>query len=80
LRGFARTLLTAKRIARESLTRPEHLLIGPEWMPVEQRTAYWKNLSYDLEEESEGLALFYRLAKKIGRIPAAPPLRFLDLS
>jgi hypothetical protein len=23
---------------------------------------------------------FYRLAKKIGRIPKAPPLRFLDLS
>ncbi|HEY7586358.1 MAG TPA: menaquinone biosynthesis protein [Candidatus Deferrimicrobiaceae bacterium] len=80
LRVFARTLLTAKRIARESLTRPEHLLIGPDWMPMEQRTAYWKNLSYDLEEELEGLALFYRLAKKIGRIPAAPPLRFLELS
>ncbi|HSL92769.1 MAG TPA: menaquinone biosynthesis protein [Candidatus Limnocylindrales bacterium] len=79
LRGFARTLLTAKRIARESLTRPEHLLIGPNWMPKELRTAYWRNLSYDLEEEEEGLLLFYRLAKKIGRIPKAPPLRFLDL-
>jgi chorismate dehydratase len=80
LRGFARTLLTAKRIARESLTRPEHLLIGPDWMPKEQRTAYWRNLSYDLEEESEGLVLFYRLAKKIGRIAEAPPLRFLELA
>jgi chorismate dehydratase len=79
LRGFARTLLTAKRIARESLTRPEHLLIGPEWMPKELRTTYWKNLSYDLEEEAEGLVQFYRLAKKIGRISEAPPLRFLDL-
>jgi chorismate dehydratase len=77
--GFARTLLAAKRIARESLTRPEHLLIGPGWMPKELRTAYWKNLSYDLEEEAEGLLRFYRLAKKIGRIPEAPPLRFLDL-
>jgi chorismate dehydratase len=80
LHGFARTLLTAKRIARESLTRPEHLLIGPEWMPKEMRTAYWRNLSYDLEEEREGLVRFYRLAKKIGRIPSVPPLRFLDLS
>lgn len=77
--GFARTLLTAKRIARESLTRPEHLRIGPDWMPKELRTAYWRNLSYDLEEEMEGLLRFYRLAKKIGRIPEAPPLRFLDL-
>jgi chorismate dehydratase len=79
LRGFARTLLTAKRIARESLTRPEHLLVGPDWMPKELRTAYWRNLSYDLKEEREGLVMFYRLAKKIGRIPAVPPLRFLDL-
>lgn len=80
LRGFARTLLTAKRIARESLTRPEHLRIGPDWMPKELRTAYWRNLSYDLDEEAEGLLRFFRLAKKIGRIPEAPPLRLLDLS
>lgn len=79
LLGFARTLLTAKRIARESLTRPEHLLIGPDWMPKEMRTAYWRNLSYDLKEEKQGLVKFYRLAKKIGRIPSAPPLRFLEL-
>jgi len=80
LRGFARTLLAAKRIALESLARPEHLLIGPDWMPKEMRTAYWKNLSYDLSEEREGLVRFYRLAKKIGRIPSVPPLRFLDLA
>lgn len=78
--GFARTLLTAKRIARESLTRPEHLLIGPDWLPKELRTAYWRNLSYDLEDEAEGLLRFFRLAKKIGRISRAPALRFLDLS
>jgi len=80
LRGFARTLLTAKRIARESLTRPEHLRIGPDWMPKVLRTAYWKNLSYELEDEAEGLVRFYRLAAKIGRIASAPPLRFLELS
>lgn len=79
LLGFARTLLTAKRIAREILTRPEHLLIGPDWMPKELRTAYWRNLSYDLGTERKGLVLFYRLARKIGRIPSVPPLRFLDL-
>lgn len=80
LRGFARTLLSAKRIARESLTRPEHLRIGPAWMPRELRTAYWRNLSYELDEEVEGLLRFYRLATKIGRIPSVPPLRFLELS
>ncbi len=80
LRNFARTLLSAKRIARESLTRPEHLRIGPDWMPKELRTAYWRNLSYDLDEEAEGLLRFYRLAKKIGRIPSVPPLRFLELA
>jgi chorismate dehydratase len=80
LRNFSRTLLTAKRIARESLTRPEHLRIGPDWMPKALRTAYWRNLSYDLDEEAEGLLRFYRLAKKIGRIPAVPSLRFLELA
>jgi chorismate dehydratase len=80
LRGFARTLLTAKRIAGESLTRPEHLSIGPDWMPKELRTTYWRNLSYDLNEEKEGLVRFFRLAKRIGRIPSVPPLRFLDLA
>jgi len=29
--------------------------------------------------EAEGLSLFYELAAKIGRIPAAPPLRFLEI-
>ena len=80
LRGFARTLLSAKRIARESFTRPGHLRIGPAWMPRELRTAYWRNLSYELDEEVEGLLQFYRLARKIGRIPSVPPLRFLELS
>jgi chorismate dehydratase len=80
LRAFAGMLLTAKKIARESLTRPEHLRIGPEWMPGDLLTAYWKNLSYDLDDEAEGLLRFYRLARKIGKIPSAPPLRFLDLS
>jgi chorismate dehydratase len=79
LRRFARTLLAAKRIARESLLLPDHLRIGPEWIPREFRTAYWKNLSYDLDREREGLLAFYRLARKIGRIPSVPPLRFLDL-
>ena len=35
--------------------------------------------SYDLGDETEGLSLFYELAAKIGRIPAAPPLRFLEI-
>jgi chorismate dehydratase len=80
LRAFAGMLLTAKTIARESLTRPEHLRIGPEWMPGDLLAAYWRNLSYDLDDEAKGLRQFYRLARKIGKIPSAPPLRFLELS
>ncbi len=79
LRRFARTLLAAKRIARESFLLPDHLKIGPAWIPQEFRTAYWKNLSYDLDRELEGLLAFYRLARKIGRIASVPPLRFLEL-
>lgn len=79
LRGYARTILSAKTAAREwirySRRDPE-----PAWLPPRLRTAYWRALSYDLDDEVEGLLLFYRMAEKIGRIPSAPPLRFLELS
>ncbi len=80
LRRFARTLLSAKRAARREMDRRgDGFLAGPGWIPRSFLTEYWKNLSYDLAAEREGLRLFFRLAAKIGRIPAAPPLRFLDL-
>ncbi len=47
-------------------------------MSAKLRGEYWHCLSYDLDEEAEGLSLFYRLAAKYGRIPAAPPLAFLE--
>lgn len=79
LRGFARTLVSAKRIAREEMDREDGRMIGPEWIPRSFLSEYWRNLSYDLSAEIEGLERFFRLAVKIGRIPAVPPLRFLDL-
>jgi chorismate dehydratase len=79
LRRFARTLVSAKRIAREEMDREDDHIIGPEWIPRDFLSEYWRNLSYDLSAEIEGLERFFRLAVKIGRIPAAPPLRFLDL-
>ncbi|MGA7104165.1 MAG: menaquinone biosynthesis protein [Candidatus Deferrimicrobiaceae bacterium] len=78
LRQFARTLVSAKRIAREEMDREDDPIIGPEWIPRGFLSEYWRNLSYDLSAEIEGLERFFRLAVKIGRIPAAPPLRFLD--
>ncbi len=81
LRRFARTLLLAKRAARKEMDRRgDRFLAGPAWIPRKFLKEYWKNLSYDLAAEREGLDLFFRLAAKIGRIPAAPPLRFLDLA
>ncbi len=80
LRRFARTLLSAKRAARAEMDRRgDRFLAGPAWIPRSFLKQYWRNLSYDLGAEQEGLRLFFRLAAKIGRIPAAPPLRFLDL-
>ncbi len=80
LRRFARTLLLAKRAAREEMDRRgDRFLAGPPWIPRTFLKAYWRNLSYELGAEQEGLRLFFRLAAKIGRIPAAPPLRFLDI-
>ena len=79
LSRFAGALIEAKRSVQASIRRREYPWGGPEWMPPAFREAYWRCLSYDLDEESEGLALFFRLAEKIGRIPSAPPLRFLGI-
>ncbi len=78
LRSFVRTLLSAKTLARESISEDAGIPIGPDWIPVDFRRDYWDNLSYDLSpDEREGLTLFYGLAAGIGRIPGAPALRFL---
>ena len=79
LHRFARTLIAAKRIAREEIGREDSTIPGPDWIPREFLSEYWRNLSYDLSGEIEGLERFFRLAAKIGRIPAPVPLRFLDI-
>ncbi|MGE5188935.1 MAG: menaquinone biosynthetic enzyme MqnA/MqnD family protein [Gemmatimonadota bacterium] len=80
LRRFGRSLLLAKAAARAAMDgRLGGILDGPAWIPRDFLEEYWRNLSYDLGPAEEGLRLFFRLAAKIGRIPAAPPLRFLDL-
>lgn len=81
LRRFARTLLDAKGTALAEIREcAGGVPPGPGWIPPEFLREYWKNLSYDLDRELEGLSLFFRLAKRIGRIPDVPPLDFLDLS
>ena len=80
IRRFALTLIEAKKSAREEIGRGDDRVPGPDWIPQRFLSEYWRNLSYDLSEEIEGLERFFQLAAKIGRIPAAPPLRFLDLS
>jgi chorismate dehydratase len=80
LKRFAAALLDAKLSVQASIRRRHYPWGGPEWIPARFREAYWQCLSYDLDEEQEGLALFYRLAAKIGRIGAAPPLRFLEIA
>lgn len=79
LSRFAAALVRSKRAAKASIRGGEYPWGGPDWIPAEFREAYWRSLSYDLGEEAEGLALFYSLAAKIGRIPSAPPLRFLQI-
>lgn len=77
LSRFAASLVLAKRSVQASIRRGEYPWGGPDWIPPGFREAYWQCLSYDLAGEAEGLSLFFRLAEKIGRIPSAPPLRFL---
>jgi chorismate dehydratase len=79
LSRFSAALLEAKRSAQASIRRGEYPWGGPDWIPPAFLDAYWHCLSYDLGEEAEGLSLFYELAAKIGRIAAAPPLRFLEI-
>lgn len=77
LSRFAASLVLAKRSVQASIRRGEYPWGGPDWIPPGFREAYWQCLSYDLAGEAEGLSLFFRLAERIGRIPSAPPLRFL---
>lgn len=80
VRAFGRALLSAKRAARKAIDRSGGAgLPVPDGVPRPLVEEFWRNLSYDLDGEREGLALFFRLARKIGRLPAAPPLRFLDV-
>jgi len=79
LSRFSAALLEAKRAAQASIRRRKYPWGGPDWIPPSFRDAYWRCLSYDLGAETEGLSLFYELAANIGRIPAAPPLRFLEI-
>lgn len=78
LRRFAATLLAAKRAARDLMRGKKGMAIGPAWIPPKWRADYWRNLSYDLDAEAAGLLHFFALAHRIGRIPAVPPLRFLE--
>ena len=78
--SFARTLLDAKWDALEEIGRGgESLPPGPSWIPADFLREYWRNLSYDLDGELEGLERFFRMAHRIGRIPAVPGLDFLEL-
>jgi chorismate dehydratase len=79
IRRFAAMLLSAKRRARKAVRGPLREAMGPAWIPSSFRAEYWRNLSWDLDREIEGMRLFFRLAAKIGRIPAAPRLEFLDI-
>jgi chorismate dehydratase len=78
LARFAAALLDAKRSVQDSILQGKFPWGGPGWMSAKLREDYWHCLSYDLEEEMEGLSLFYRLAEKYKRIPSAPALQFLE--
>lgn len=79
LRRACATLLAAKAWGRANMETIIPLacrggLLGPERM-----REYFDGLVYDLgQEEQEGLRAFYGHLARIGLIPAAPELRFLD--
>jgi chorismate dehydratase len=68
--------------------RAENLrVIAGEWAPrlglseADIRTYLTENIYYDLDPAClEGLQLFYRYAQECGALPAAPALRFLEVS
>jgi chorismate dehydratase len=62
-------------------------LIARRWAPriglseAEVKTYLTENIDYDLDEAClDGLRLFYRYAEESGALPAAPPLRFVDVA
>jgi len=78
IRSFCAALLESKRSVQESIRNGRYPWGGPEWMSAKLREEYWHCLSYDLDDELEGLALFYKLAEKNGLIPFAPKIKFLE--
>lgn len=76
------------RRSRDHGLEPENLeRIVCEWAPRvrlserDVRSYLTENIYYDLDGPClEGLRLFYKYAQECGALPAAPPLRFFDLT
>jgi chorismate dehydratase len=83
----ARDLAAVFQESRDHGLQPANLdRIAREWAPrvglseAEVRAYLTDNIHYHLDPASlDGLQLFYRYAGECGALPAAPPLRFLDV-
>jgi chorismate dehydratase len=74
--------------SRDHGLRAENLRqVAREWAPrlglseADAISYLTENIYYELDAAClEGLRLFYRYADECGALPAAPPLRFLDVA
>ncbi|MSM40797.1 MAG: futalosine synthase [Geobacter sp.] len=74
------SLLKAKELSKLRLERYAAEATGLDWMSAQQRAAYWRIISYDLDEQQlAGLSLFYRHAAELGIIAEAPELSFFSI-
>jgi chorismate dehydratase len=76
---FSRKLLDAKKISLNLIRYRNEKMLAKDAYPWGFLNDYWTNLSYDLDQEMEGLHKFFELSAKIGEIENSPELRFIDL-
>jgi len=77
--AFARQLAASRQLAEEDLAALAAQIPEREWMGQEQLVSYWRQMSFDLDEEHlEGLDLFFSLCVRHGLLEDEPCLELLD--
>lgn len=79
IKKFSRKLLDAKKISLNLIRYRNEKMLTKNNLPWGFLNDYWTNLSYDLDQEMEGLHKFFELSLKIGEIKVFPEIRFIDL-
>lgn len=79
IKKFSRKLLDAKKISLNLIRFRTEKMLAKDDFPWGFLNDYWTNLSYDLDQEMQGLKKFFELSRRINEINGFPEIRFIDL-